>query len=73
MKPSEMFLKNTKILKYSLKRVAKKTPLLSAQNVEKILRFATEHVSLPSEYWNDVIFLDETKIMLHYHDGPQRV
>ena len=50
-----------------------KKPLLSAQNVEKRLRFATEHVSLPPEYWHDVIFSDETKIMLYYHDGLQRV
>ena len=47
--------------------------MLSAQNVEKRLRFATEHVSLPPEYWDDVIFSDETKIMLYYHDRPQRV
>ena len=34
-------------------------------------RFATEHVSLPPKYWDDVIFSDQTKIMLYYHDGPQ--
>lgn len=58
--------------KYS-SRVARKKPLLSAQNIEKRLRFATEQVSLPPAYWDDVIFSDETKIMLYYHDGPQRV
>ena len=52
--------------KYS-SRAARKKPLLLAQNVEKRLRFATEHVSLIPEY------LDETKIMLYYHDGAQRV
>ena len=36
--------------KYS-SRVARKIPLLSAQNVEKSFRFATEHVLLPPEYW----------------------
>ena len=55
----------------SSSRVARKKPLLSAQNVEKI--FATEHVSLPPEYWDDFIFSDETKLMLYYHDGPQRL
>ena len=55
--------------KYSSK-VARKTPLLSAQNVKKRLRFATKHVSLRAEYWDDVIFSDETKITLYYHDGP---
>ena len=53
-------------LKYS-SRVARKKPLLSAQNVKKRLRFATEYVLLPPEYWHDVIFSDETKIMLYYH------
>ena len=45
--------------KYSSK-VTRKKPLLSAQNVEKSLRFSTEHVSLPPEYWDDVIFSNET-------------
>ena len=47
--------------------------MLSAQNVEKRLRFVTEHVSLPPENWDDVIFSDKTKIMLYYHDGSQRL
>ena len=58
--------------KYS-SRVARKKPLLSTQNVEKRLRFATEQVSLPSEYWDDVILSDEMKLMLYYHDGPLSV
>ena len=44
-------------------RVTREKPLLSAQNVEKRLRFATEQMSLPPEYWNNVIFSDETKII----------
>ena len=51
--------------------MARKKLLLSAQSVKK--RFATEHVSLLPEHGDDVIFSDETKIMLHYQDGPQRV
>lgn len=27
----------------------------------------------PAEYWDDVIFCDESKIMLYYNDGPPRV
>lgn len=42
--------------KYS-SRVARKKPLLSAPNIEKRFRFATEHVSLPPEYWDDCYFL----------------
>jgi len=30
-------------------------------------------VDHPEEYWDDVIFGDETKIMLFYNDGPSRV
>ena len=58
--------------KYS-SRVARKKPLLSAQNVENRFRFATEHVSLSPEYWADVISSNKTKIMLYYHEGPERV
>ena len=58
--------------KYS-SRVARDKTLLSAENVETRLRFATKHISLPPEYWDDVIFSNETKIMLYYLDGPQRV
>ena len=53
--------------------VDRKKLLLSAKNAEKGLRFTTEYISLPPEYWNDVIFSDETKITLYYHDGSQRV
>ena len=52
--------------------MAKKKPLLSDKNAEKRVGFVTERVSLPPEYWDDVIFSDETQIMLYYHDGPQR-
>lgn len=58
--------------KYSSK-TARKKPLLSVQNISKRLTFAVKHDSLPTEYWNDVIFCDETKIMLYTHDGPNKV
>ena len=47
----------------------KKTSAVST----KCRRYATEHVSLPPEYWDDVISSDEKKIMLYYHDGPLRI
>ena len=53
-------------------KYSSKTPAVCTK-YRKELRFATEHVSNPPEYWNDVIFSDETKIMLCYHNGPQRV
>lgn len=54
-------------------RTARKKPLLSANNIEKRYTFAIEHVRFGAEYWDDVIFCDETKLMLYYHDGPQKV
>lgn len=27
----------------------------------------------PIQYWDDVIFCDETKMMLYYNDGPSRL
>lgn len=58
--------------KYS-SRVARKKPLLSTFNINKRFSFAKEHVLYPIEYWDDVIFCDETKIMLYYNEGPNRV
>ena len=48
-----------------MKNKARKKTLLSAQNVEIRLGF-------DPEYRDDVIFSNETKIMLYYYDGPQR-
>jgi len=58
--------------KYS-SRVARKKPMLSLVNVEKRFSFAVNMIGQPAEYWDDVIFCDETKMMLYYHDGPSRV
>lgn len=58
--------------KYS-SRVARKKPLLSKVNVEKRITFAVNMSIKPDNYWDEVIFCDETKIMLFYNDGPTRV
>lgn len=58
--------------KYS-SRAARKKEILSAANVEKRLSFATLNVLHPNDYWDNVIFCDETKMMLYYNDGPSRV
>jgi len=58
--------------KYS-SHVARKKPLLSAINIDRRLKFSIANANRPAEYWNDVIFCDETKIMLYYHDGPSKV
>ena len=54
-------------------RVARKKPLLSKRNIEKRLTFAQEYINQPNDYWKDVIFCDEVKIMLYYNDGPNKV
>ena len=61
--------KHTNILQEWLRKKA----LLSPQNVEKRSQFATELFSLPMEYWDNIIFSAETKVMLYYHGGSQRV
>lgn len=58
--------------KYS-SRVARKKPLLSTRNIEKRYSFALNYISQPVDYWDDVIFCDEVKVMLYYNDGPTRV
>lgn len=68
----ETVRKVLKIHKYS-SHVARKKPLLSAVNIEKRLNFSIANVTNAAEYWNDVIFCDETKIMLYQHDGPSKV
>lgn len=56
-----------------LSKVARKKPLLSRINVEKRLLFAQKYINFTFEDWENVIFCDETKIMLYYNDGPTRV
>ena len=62
-----MFLKNTNILQEWLG----KKPAVCTKYRKKIT-ICYQHVSFPPEYWDDVIFSDERKIMLYYHDEPQR-
>lgn len=54
-------------------RVARKKPLLSSENIEKRLKFSRKYIGEPNDFWIDVIFCDETKMMLYYNDGPNRV
>lgn len=66
-------IRNTLIAHKYSSRISRKKPLLSSINVEKRLSFALKHVNEPNDFWSDVIFCDETKIMLYYNDGPNRV
>ena len=59
MKPSEMFWNITNILQEWL--------------WESLCCSHKVCSRTPPQYWGVVIFSDKTKIMLYYHDGPQRV
>ena len=45
-------------------RSARKTPLLKKRHVEARLRFAKQHLDKPVNYWEHVLWSDETKIEL---------
>jgi len=47
--------------------------MLSTIYIENRLTFAIEMQHQPEDYWNNVIFCDETKMMLYYTDGANRV
>ncbi|GFS91726.1 hypothetical protein TNCV_1492861 [Trichonephila clavipes] len=42
-------------------RVARKKPLIGKRNRVKRLKFAKEHILKPQQFWNEVIFSDESK------------
>ena len=58
--------------KLSSRMARKKAPAVNTK-CKKRLQFSTEHISLPPEYWVDVMLSDQPNIMLYYHDGPQIV
>ncbi len=45
-------------------RVARRKPLLSKKNITASLQFAKDHVHKPDGYWINVLWMDETKILL---------
>lgn len=54
-------------------RIARRKPFISEQNRKKRLDFAKEYVTKPVEFWENVIFTDETKINIFGSDGRTRV
>lgn len=54
-------------------RVARKKPFISKVNMQKRLEFAKAYINKPKEFWNNVLFTDETKINLFGPDGGQKV
>ncbi|GFW26886.1 transposable element Tcb1 transposase [Trichonephila clavipes] len=54
-------------------RAARKKPFISERNRRKRLDFAKSHVNLSDEFWNTVIFSDESKFNIFGSDGRQYV
>lgn len=54
-------------------RVARKKPFISKLNFKKRLQYAKDNVAHPADYWNRVIFTDESKFNIHKSDGRSRV
>ncbi|GFV83996.1 transposable element Tc1 transposase [Trichonephila clavipes] len=54
-------------------RVARKKPLIGKRNRVKRLKFAKEHILKPQQFWNEVIFSDESKFNIFGSDGHRMV
>ncbi len=48
-------------------------PLVSLKNSKARLEFAKRHLKKPSQFWNNILWTDETKINLYQSDGKRRV
>uniref|UniRef100_A0A8C5QBF4 Transposase n=1 Tax=Leptobrachium leishanense TaxID=445787 RepID=A0A8C5QBF4_9ANUR len=48
-------------------------PLVSLKNRKARLEFAKQHETKPSQFWNKILWTDETKINLYQSDGKRRV
>ncbi len=47
-------------------------PLVSLKNRKARLEFAKRHLKKPSQFWNNILWTDETKINLYQSDGERR-
>ncbi|GFV05104.1 transposable element Tc1 transposase [Trichonephila clavipes] len=54
-------------------RVARKKPLIGKRNRVKRLKFAKEHILKPQQFWNEVIFSDESNFNIYGSDGRRMV
>jgi len=51
----------------------KKKPLLSIKNVKKRLQFAGEHIQKGPNFWNMIVWSDESKFNVFGSDGKPYV
>ncbi|GFX99549.1 transposable element Tc1 transposase [Trichonephila clavipes] len=54
-------------------RVARKKPLIGKRNRVKRLKFTKEHILKPRQFWNEVIFSDESKFSIFGSDRRRMV
>ncbi|KAI4899905.1 hypothetical protein NFI96_019485, partial [Prochilodus magdalenae] len=52
---------------------ARRVPLLKPVHIQARLKFAREHLDVPEEYWENVIWSDETKVELFGKNTTRRV
>ncbi|KAI4898573.1 hypothetical protein NFI96_009988 [Prochilodus magdalenae] len=52
---------------------ARRVPLLKPVHIQARLKFAREHLDVPEEYWENVIWSDETKVELFGKNKTRRV
>ena len=45
-------------------RTPRKKPLLAKVNIAARLKFAKEHLDVPQRYWQNILWIDETKVVL---------
>ncbi|GFW07772.1 transposable element Tc1 transposase [Trichonephila clavipes] len=54
-------------------RVARKKPLIGKRNRVKRMKFTKEHILKSQQFWNEVIFSDESKFNIFGSDGRRMV
>lgn len=50
-------------------RVARKLPFVSKANLKKRMKFYNDHVLQPAEFWNRILWTDESMIRMNYSHG----
>ena len=51
----------------------KRKPLLSKKNMAAQLLFAKLHLNKPQDFWNNVLWTDQTKVEMFGHNAQQHV